>query len=71
MFITRTSWAPGNNFVTSKLGKTSYTIMIKVISLRNNAETVFHPLSKKDMSLGHECMSETVGTIKSYTFRIG
>lgn len=45
--------------------------MMKVISLRNDAETVFHPLSKRDMSQDHECMSETVGTTKSYTFRIG
>lgn len=34
--------------------------MMKVISLRDDAETVFHPLSKRDMSQDPECMSETV-----------
>ena len=40
--------------------------MMKVISLRNDAETVFHPLSKSNMSQDSKCMSETVGTTKSY-----
>lgn len=34
--------------------------MMKVVSLRDDAETVFHPLSKRDMSQDPECMSETV-----------
>ena len=40
--------------------------MMKVISLRNDAEAVFHPLSKRNMSQYSKCMSETVGTTKSY-----